>query len=353
VVINGGKLVVGTVANLAEVTTLFGHVAKGELVVTTAPATTKPSDIITAFSGTTTTNKKLTITATANESDTTPTIPAWLNLTLASTDTLATVTALTVQGTLNLSGAVAPTAGDVTVGANGAINVSGTSSLTIAADKTLANDGTVALTDTGSVKLLAAATQSDGGAKITGAGTLTAQYLEIKGGAGGWQALVDADGQATSDVTIASTATDGQATITGLAATPVSLKGGADATITQKAGTTSNKLTLTTVTIDVSTAGSITLNGAATDGAKLEMVAATAIISGAGISTKTAKAEANVTQIGSIAADNYVLTDNVEFTGDTGEAFKSIKGAGSANTLTAGTANITLDKNTAVVGTFT
>jgi hypothetical protein len=139
---------------------------------------------------------------------------------------------VTVNGTAIFSGAAAP-AENVTV--NGTLTVSSTGSLTIDAGKTLANAGTVALTGTGSLVLTSA--DSTGGAKITGAGKVTAGLTEIVGGTSGWQAV----GTHSSDVTIASVSAVA-ASITA-ATGEVFTAQGAGATITQLPGA-SNALTI-------------------------------------------------------------------------------------------------------------
>jgi hypothetical protein len=174
--------------------------------------------------------------------------------------------------TLSLTGATVAPTGDITV--NGTISLAGTTALTILADKTLDITGTVALAagSTASVILTTGATPTDPGAKITGTGKLTAQDLELSGGTGGWAASLDT-GTAAETVTIASTTTGGVATITGsTSVTTASLIGGEGAAILQKnSGTAANTLTLVTVSVDLSTAGTITLAGGATTPAKLTL----------------------------------------------------------------------------------
>jgi hypothetical protein len=173
------------------------------------------------------------------------------------------------------------------------------------------------------------------GAKLTGAGKLTAQDLEVVGGTGGWTAT-------TANVTIASTATAGQSSITG--GSSAVLTGGTDATITQNAGTSGNSLTLTTVTVDVSTAGSLVLKGDATNGAKVAMGANTSIIKAGSDSTNT---------VTSPAITGLTITDVVpkaESATGNDMALGSLVGASNA-VLVAGTAaDVTISKDTKVSG---
>ncbi|MDR1230100.1 MAG: hypothetical protein LBK61_01725 [Spirochaetaceae bacterium] len=261
-----------------------------------------------------------------------------VNSTLAKA-TLATTafgSNLTIQASTTrvFTGAAAPT-GDVTVEGTGNLTVSGSGSLTIAEGKTLSNAGTVALTDTASLVLTTAsavASAATDGAKITGAGTLTAQDLEITGE---WQAILTSN-DATEFVTIASTADAGKSTITGSTTTgKAELAGGASGRITQKAGTASNALTLTTVTIDVSTDGEVNLVGADSNGAELVLTAA-AIIKGSG--SGSALTTGDITHIGTVAVNagaNITIGTDLAFVGTSAAAFQTITGSGSNNNLVA------------------
>ena len=337
-------LKLGTGVSVNDVKAALGYFSNGTLVASASTAVQglKPSVAVTEFGTLVSATKTLVITTSSTaETETTLSVPAGLALT--TSDDLDTVTTLTVNGTAVFSGAAAPS-GNVTV--NGTVIVPTSGSLTIDTGKTLniAQGGIVALMGTGSV-VLTPAQATTGGAKITGAGKLTAQDTEISGGEGGWTA--NSSGTSGKPITtIASTATPGQATITGTDDTDKAvLTGGAGATITQKAGTTDNKLTLTTVTIDLSAAGNLTLKGDATNGASVVLVAATAIIKGTG--TAGAVTTNNITAIGSVTVTgNLTVGANVVFSDDaTGHVFETIKGAASDNAITA-KVDLTLDKTT-------
>jgi hypothetical protein len=248
---------------------------------------------------------------------------------------------------------LAVTSGTLSVATGAELAVPTSLSLSVAAGAVLDIVGDVSLAGTGSVVLATAATGQTGGAKITGTGKLTAQDAEIVGGTGGWLAVL-ASGSTAATVTIASTATNGQATITGSATShTASLKGGAGAAITQKSGTVSNSLTLTTVTVDLSADGSFTLKGATTNGAKVVLVAVTAIIKGAG--DTGAVTTANVTAIGDVdATSDLTIGTSVAFTDDeSGNAFETIKGDASNNSIEAkaDSTDLTLDKTTTLTYT--
>jgi hypothetical protein len=176
---------------------------------------------------------------------------------------IAPVENLDVKGTLVILGAAAPV-GDVTV-STGSVTVANGGSLTIATGKTLniAANKTVALVGTGSVVLTGAT--ATGGAKLTGAGAVTAQLTSRSGGEGGWQAV---NPSSTGNITIASTATAGDSSITGSTATVV-LTAGTGATITQAAGASTDGLTITNGTsaalvVSFGTTGTLTLKYGAT-----------------------------------------------------------------------------------------
>jgi hypothetical protein len=261
----------------------------------------------------------------------------------AATFAATTVGDIVVAGDATFGAAAVP-GGNVTV--SGTLSIGTSGSLTVAAGKTLANAGTVALTGTGSV-VLATAGATTGGAKLTGVGKLTAQDLEIVGG-DGWTANLTT-GNTAAQVTIASTATAGQSSITG--GTSTALIGGTDATITQKAGTASNSLTLTTVTVDVSTAGSLVLKGAASNGAKVSLTASTAIIKGG--ETSGAALTGTLASLGGSATATVDTLNTNTIIKAKNSLIESITGGTAAGVITAvGTTDVVLDKDaTATVGT--
>jgi hypothetical protein len=391
--INGGTLKYTAAAGLDPSTNLgtwVDYITKGGLETAVTASSSTPTLIANAVTGKVSKDKTLTVTATAaTGSVQSLNIPAGLILTtnngdemaesnftsltvhgtlIAADATLEALTSLTVNGTLEAEAATLAAAtaitvngtltvgdaaplGDVTVGAGGTLNVPDSASLTIVAGKKLANAGTVALAGTGELVLTTAATQAsaDTGAKITGAGKLTAAALEITGE---WQAIVTS-ADAEQSVTIAGV-TGGQATITGTADSSgkTELKGGAGGRITQKAGTTSNKLTLTTVTIDVSANGEVVLKGAGTNGASLVLVDATAIIKAEGTTGGSAVDHSKITSIGGVLIANITIATNVVVTtpANPGGLLESVVGASSNNNLDAKTDNedVVLSKTTFV-----
>jgi hypothetical protein len=251
-------------------------------------------------------------------------------------------------GSIEFTGAAVPE-GDVTV--NGALTVSSTGALTIAAGKELAIAGTAKLTDTGSVKLKTS-TATTGGAKLTGAGTLTAGDAVITGGSGGWTADLSSAGTA-ADVTIANVAA-GRSGITG--GTNVVLTGGTGAVITQKAGTANNVLTLTTVTLDLSTAGSLVLKGATSDPAKVTLTGTAAIIK-AGTDVSGTTTLKKIQTIGEKAVEDLTVG-----TANAGEVAIKVSNAGeklgtlqgghtTGPSIIAKTADVTFTKEVVVGGT--
>jgi hypothetical protein len=252
--------------------------------------------------------------------------------TIATTGTITGNLTIPQNTIRTLTGAAVAPAGDVTVETDATLNVANGAELTMLADKTLTISGVVALDGTGSVVLTSGASSSANGAKLDGAGKLTAQSLEISGA---WE--VKPSDTNVQTVTIASTATAGKATITGSTQSggDALLVGGTTGRITQKAGTNANALTLTTVTIDVSANGEILLIGADSDGANLVLVAATAIIKGAGDGSSVTVG--NIAQIGTVVVSTSITIGaslDIEAASSPG-AFEFIKGAASANNLTA------------------
>jgi hypothetical protein len=236
----------------------------------------------------------------------------------AATFAGTTVGDIVINGAATFGAAAVP-GGDVKVGATGTLTVPTGGSLTIDDGKTLANAGTVALTGTGSLVLTSAVSTS--GAKITGAGKVTAGKTEIVGGTSGWQAV----GTHSSYVTIASVDAD-TASIAG-ASGEVFTAQGAGATITQLAGA-NNALTIAADTvIDLATGGSIVL--------KKQTASET-------VATLTFTANSSIVKAGTGAATNSVtngaLTTALAANNATGAAAESAitgKAAGSGtSTLT-------------------
>jgi hypothetical protein len=102
----GGTLVVGAATTVVQVPTLLGYVGTGgtlDVSTSTAILALTPSAAVTSFSSAVGGGKTLKIKADAEETLTTLTVPAGLDLT--NTKTLATVTALTVNGALTAGSA--------------------------------------------------------------------------------------------------------------------------------------------------------------------------------------------------------------------------------------------------------
>jgi hypothetical protein len=252
--------------------------------------------------------------------------------------------------TLILTDDAAPT-GNVTV--NGTVSVVTGKSLTMLADKTLDITGTVAIAGTGSVVLTTAASPTDPGAKITGTGKLTAGAFELSGGTDGWAAKLDS-GSAAETVTIAGVDAS-KATITGsTTTTTASLVGGEGAAILQKTGTNGNLLTLATVIVDLSTAGTITLEGGATDGAALKLNTAAAKIT-TGASTG-GSALTSLTKIGGGSITALVPSTGVGIVYAAGDPtttgiLGSIAGVGAGTTVTVTAADaVVFEKDAAIEG---
>jgi hypothetical protein len=214
---------------------------------------------------------------------------------------------------------------------------------------TIGTNATVDLGAQGGSLVLNTAGGTSGGAALAGAGKLVAQKTQISGGTGGWTANLTT-GTAAAVVTIANTATAGKATITGGGST--ALVGGANATIVQASGESTNELALATVTLDLSANGSLTLTGAATNGAKVTLAANTAIIKGSGSSS--AITASGITAIGSVTVSSGLTIDttNTVFTGGLStEAFGTITGGSSSPgsiQAKADDTDLTLDKDTTV-----
>jgi hypothetical protein len=243
------------------------------------------------------------------------------------------------KGKLTLGGSTS-----LTVEAGGSINIEGYGELNV--------DGTDS-----SVVLTSAI--SGPGAKLTGTGKLTAGETEIAGGSGGWEAVAfNPTGNAPlAKNIIIKDAGSNAATITGASdgSTVTSvLKGGASAIITQKGGTSGNSLTLTTVTVDVSEAGSIELIGAASDGAKLALSAATAIVKGSGSGT-TSLGTSDFGSLGGLSQSEI----NIDTLGTKtiikggavapGISFTEITGGSSAGSIEMTTKDLMLNKDTLLV----
>jgi hypothetical protein len=248
-----------------------------------------------------------------------------------------TITADTITG--STTGVTLKAAGDAAT------------AITVAAGKTLSipANTTVDLGTQGGSLVLKTAAGTSGGAALAGAGKLVAQKTQISGGTGGWTANLTGTGDAAV-VTIASTDTTGKATITGGTAT--ALVGGAGATIVQDSGESTNELALATVTLDLSTAGSLTLTGDDSNGAKVTLAAATAIIKGSGVAGEVT----SVSAIGTVTVSGNLTVDtNTVFTCDTtGNPFETITGSSNdAGSIKASKndSDLTLDGSTTL--TFT
>jgi hypothetical protein len=191
--------------------------------------------------------------------------------------------------TVTMQSAASPTT-DIIVAAKVTLNT-GAFALTIPAGKKLDNKGTVNIDASGSVVLIGGTAGT--GAKLTGAGKVVAGATEIVGGADGWQAI-------TANVAIAtpSSNADKEATITGTGGGV--LKAGTGATITQTASKAGNKLTLTSVTVDVSAAGSIVLAVGAANPGRLEL---------------SGTATAGIVKTGSATGGSFSSTTNLDAIG--------------------------------------
>ncbi|MDR2795188.1 MAG: hypothetical protein LBB47_00575, partial [Spirochaetaceae bacterium] len=123
------KYTTGPFANVAALTVPFSYVGNGgtlDISDVTVPGST-PSTLVAAIPQ----GQNLIAKAAADEASTTTlSIPANADITLAATDTLATITGLTVSGTLNISGSAltlaAATATGVTTSGDGTIVSAGT-----------------------------------------------------------------------------------------------------------------------------------------------------------------------------------------------------------------------------------
>jgi hypothetical protein len=252
-------------------------------------------------------------------------------------------------------GALAAYQGTVTVGATNTVTltkasiagagttlVGATGTVTLAAGDMLeiVDGGTVALAGTAKVVLTGA--DATGGAKLVGAGKLTAGATEIVGGKDGWQAV-----GTSGTVTIASV-TASTASITASAATVVWTAQGAGATITQLAGTSGNGLTIAAATVialrgtNLVQIGAITLGGG-TNPAVLTLANTTAKITGdTNLSTAVA---ANSVAITGLTVGNAV-TGLTAASGT--KVLGALVGAASDNTITGGADAVTINAATAI-----
>ncbi|MDR1786510.1 MAG: hypothetical protein LBR23_08665 [Spirochaetaceae bacterium] len=200
---------------------------------------------------------------------------------------------------------LAPT-GDVTV--KGTLTLANDKKLTILAGKKLdiAADSTVGFSySAGGGGLVLTGAADTGGAKLTGAGKVTAGSAEIVGGSSGWQAV------GTGTVTIAPTSAV-ITTITASANTAVLTAQGAGAVITEKTGS-GNSLTIAASTVvDLkgtasAAAGSIVLTAGASNQGKLTLGDTTSkILIGAGTGGSNAAGVSSIT-IGSATVTNTSL----------------------------------------------
>jgi hypothetical protein len=400
--IDGGTLAItGAVGTLSAAVGILPFVTKGILDVSAATYTMAPtaSEVIEAVTepvvllGAT---KRLVIAAEGAEDQTTLSVPAWLDLftgdDLGDVDTItvaadggliltaangtvgeATGVTVTVAGELGIVGGAtlalkdSSTPAASSVGATGTITVAATGKLSVVVGNELAiaSGGVVALEDTGSLELNSAATTAGAGAKITGAGKVTAGKTEIVGGTGGWEAKIS-DNTTARAATIASVDAD-TASITG--ATDGVLVAGANATITQLAGS-GNELQIKAVTaIDLkgvlapnAVVGSIVLHESATPsaGGKVSFAAATSII-------KVGN-EANAVSAMSVAAGDFIAVGAAthgkisvsDFTyaevfggGTTASKLNAIQGTSTASSIQAfggagGTGTVSVDPSKAV-----
>jgi hypothetical protein len=234
--------------------------------------------------------------------------------------TISTTFTVPANTTLTLKAAAEP-ADDVTVAANGVINVEG--SLTIAADKILANAGMVNLVDSGSLILTGGkvAEGSGNGAKLTGVGKVIAGDTEIIGGTNGWQAVNTSD---TESVTITVN------TITGTAKVVLTAGATGGAVAPSITVTKSGTLVVAADTaINVTASGSIVLTAATStssnDGGTINLSATTAKITG----LKGGAAATPILASGDIGNASYTVGTN----GATGD-----KVMGSGTQSAAGTA---------------
>jgi hypothetical protein len=179
------------------------------------------------------------------------------------TDIVLTAGAADVVLTPDGASTLTPASKELTLGAqnlaltSGALTVATGSTLvlskvlTVAAGAELAVAGDVTVTvSVGGLTLTGSAVTD--GAKLTGAGKVTAVAASIVGGTGGWQAV----GEGT---TITLTATGANAvSITGTGATP-KLVGGTGGVISTGSNSTYSALTVQLLEIDLTTAGSIVI----------------------------------------------------------------------------------------------
>jgi hypothetical protein len=131
--------------DLTGVTTLLGYITSGTLTLTTQPTGAKPSDIITAVGGSVNATKKVVITATATESETSLTVPAGLDLTTKNDDALTNLATLVVSGKLTVDNASVTLENVTTLTVNGELDLSTDVGATLAAATSITVSGTLDL----------------------------------------------------------------------------------------------------------------------------------------------------------------------------------------------------------------
>jgi hypothetical protein len=199
----------------------------------------------------------------------------------------------------------------------------------------IAVDCELELTSTSKVTLASPAIAQDSGAKLTGAGKLTAAGdTWISGSTGAWEATV-------ANIDIESTGTAGQSKITGTAGAV--LKGGMGATITQKAVTNLNSLTLTTVTVDVSTEGSsIVLEAASSNPGTLKLAATGSGTTGI-VKTATAGSASgyttDITEIDGAGIGTFTIANGAVTWADVTNVLGTLEGGSNAMDIVAGNGN--------------
>ena len=188
----GGSLgLTGTLADITAVGTALGYVGKGTLDLSSATITTapKPSEAVAAFNAKSATG--LIINANGTEGADPLTIPAGLVLT--TTDTLASITGLTVNGTLTASSAtlVALTTltvnGDLTVkdtikvaSVTGTGNITFSNAATFAAATAFGNTGLTTFGNTFTFNKSDGGVVFEGDVVFEGNVTLTAGFATFK-----------------------------------------------------------------------------------------------------------------------------------------------------------------------------
>jgi hypothetical protein len=184
---------------------------------------------------------------------------------------------------------------------------------------------------------------STAGGKLIGAGKLVVGETEVVGGTGGWQV--------TGGASVIFSATTAEASF--ILSSTGTLAGGTGASITQKAGTVGNALTLMSVTLDLSTAGSLVLTSGSNP-AKVTLAETTGIIktgtstggsslSSSGFDLVGTKAITSLT----IGISSGAVTANYE---DTGKKLGSLAGGHTdgASVVPAGADNVTFVKDVVI-----